>query len=262
MPQDVISLLPFHRKIEILFIFYKELTMAAKPLIARVVAKAFESKTPLMVDISRYTEPFDAYPTDFEAFCQDHIKLPGIRTLRGQAYALMAQPENRGQRCISRPEATAFFDQIGPQLGETTNDSIQPFNKTIGVKRVKLRGYYCLAYPFELDMTDIQKRKHCSIQGDRNEYINQVKDFWKHNLVDVPNEEWQLGHLDPTIADASEQNLAYQPPLQGKYRNRFKWDQLFHKMWPTGEEVSSKMDEYYTEAEQKIMFEALKKKFT
>lgn len=237
------------------------------PAVAAVASAAVASAmdaSPSLVPIAQYASPFADYPAELLSFCSAHpkIKLPGIRTLRGQAYALMAQPAICGKQYITRTEATAFFDQIGPQLGETTRDSIQPFNKTIGLKRIKLRGYYCLTYPFEEDTTDIDKRAHCSIQGDRNEHIDFVKNWWKKNLVDVPNEEWQLGHLDPTIADASEKNLAYQPPLQGKYRNRFKWDPLFHRMWPTGEEVSSKMDEYYTEAEQKIMFEALKRKFT
>jgi hypothetical protein len=65
--------------------------------------------------------------------------------------------------------------------------------------------------------------------------------------------------LDPTIADASEANLALQPPIQGKTRNRFKWDPLFRKMWPTGKELISKMDEYYTKEEQQIILDYLSK---
>jgi hypothetical protein len=72
-------------------------------------------------------------------------------------------------------------------------------------------------------------------------------------LTDVPNDDWQVGHLDPTVADASESNLAFQPPIQGKYRDRFKWDPMFQRMWPTGKELVSKMDEYYTKEEQKLL---------
>ena len=86
-------------------------------------------------------------------------------------------------------------------------------------------------------------------------------DWWKKNLLDIPNDDWQIGHLDPTIDDASEKNLAYQPPIQGKYRNRFKWDALFHKMWPTAAELAPKFDSYYTEKEQRMLYESLKQKF-
>ena len=116
-------------------------------------------------------------------------------------------------------------------------------------------------YPYKADTTDIDKRRGAMIGGDRNAAIDKIKKWWRTNLVDVPAEEWQLGHLDPTIADSSEANLAYQPPLQAKYRNRFKWDILFHRMWPTADEWISKMDTYHTEAEQRAMLAALKRKF-
>ena len=110
-------------------------------------------------------------------------------------------------------------------------------------------------------MTDVDKRKGVKISGDRDTVINTIKKWWQDNLVGVPNEQWQVGHLDPTIADASEQNLAYQPPIQGKFRDRFKWCPLFQRMWPTAKELIPKFNDYYTEAEQKDMLAALKKKF-
>jgi hypothetical protein len=177
--------------------------------------------------------------------------------MRGQALALMSQPEIRGQKHIGRDEAVNYFKNIGME----TKDAIQQFNKATGLKRMKMRGNYCLQYPFDCDTTDIDKRKGASISGDKNSIVNIIKNWWKKNLVDVPNEEWQIGHLDPTISDASEQNLAYQPPIQGKFRDRFKFDASFLKMWPTASELVPKIDEYYTDKEQKIIFEALKQKF-
>lgn len=212
-----------------------------------------------LIDIKPYTSKFAEYPAELLEFCTHHkVKLPGIDTLRGQAYALMAQPDIRGQKHVGRTEAITFFQQ----LGLPTDDAIQPFNKTIGLKRVKGKGNYCLVYPFECDMTDIDKRKGCVITGDRNTIIDGIKRWWRENLVEVPNEEWQIGHLDPTIGDASEKNLAYQPPIQAKTRNRFKWCHMFQHMWPTGEELSSKINDYYTETEQQQIYETLKKKFT
>ena len=56
-------------------------------------------------------------------------------------------------------------------------------------------------------------------------------------------------------------NLAFQAPIQGKYRDRFKFDKFFVKMWPTVNELVPKLDEYYTNNEQRILYNELKIKF-
>lgn len=209
------------------------------------------------INITDYATAFTEYPQDFRIFCTENNYNPEISTLGGQALALMAQPENRGQRYLIREDTDKFFSQIG----FTTGDSIQPFNKT-QVKRLPGKGKYCLQYPFVLNATDIKKRDGAVITGDRDEQINIVKQWWRDNLVDVPNKEWQIGHLDPTIPDASEKNLAFQPPLQARYRNKYKWDPLFHTMWPTAQhELIPHFDRYYTEDEQRLIYEKLKDKF-
>ena len=207
------------------------------------------SKTTLLA-IGTYVTKFEAYPADLVAFCgANNVELLNIGSNRGQALALMAQPEVRGQQHLARAEAELFFKQIGVETG----DAIQAFNKSFGLKRVKGRGIYCLEYPFVCDLTDINKRIGCKIGGDRNEKIESIKQYWRDILTEVPNDDWQVGHLDPTIPDASEANLAFQPPIQGKYRDRFKWDPLFQRMWPTGKELVQKMDEYYTKEEQELL---------
>ena len=210
--------------------------------------------TTTLIAIGSYVKKFDAYPTDLVTFCAaNNVDLLNIGSNRGQALALMAQPEVRGQQHLSRVEAELFFKQIGVETG----DAIQAFNKPFGLKRVKGRGIYCLEYPFVCDLTDITKRIGCKIGGDRNEKIEAVKQYWRDILTEVPNDDWQVGHLDPTVADASESNLAFQPPIQGKYRDRFKWDPMFQRMWPTGKELVQKMDEYYTKEEQAEIFKFL-----
>ena len=210
------------------------------------------------IDSDVYTRKFDEYPTELSDFAKaHHIELPSLKSMRGQALALMAQPEVRGQYYVGRHEAVTFFKNIGME----TLDAIQQFNKATGIKRIKLTGCYCLHYPFESDTTDIDKRKGVSIRGDKDETITIIKEWWKKNLVDVPNEAWQIGHLDPTIDDSSEKNLAFQPPIQGKYRDRFKFDSFFLKMWPTTKELLPHMDDYYTQTEQRAMYELLKQKF-
>lgn len=211
-----------------------------------------------LINIDRYSKKFDEYPRDLIEFAKvNSIALPPLSSLRGQALALMSQPEVRGKQHVGRNEAVKFFQNIGME----TTDAIQQFNKATGVERTKTRGSYCLEYPFVCDMTDIEKRKGVSISGERDATIQSIKEWWKKNLVDVPNAEWQIGHLDPTISDGSDKNLAYQPPIQGKYRDRFKFDKNFMKMWPTASELIPKMNEYYTEKEQRAIFESLKKKF-
>ena len=211
----------------------------------------------LISNIEKYKKPFEKYPEDLLTFVtKNDIKLPSITSSRGQALALMAHPEIRGKQYLTRNETDIFFKNIGVE----TSDSIQGFNKATGLKRIDKKGAYCLEYPFVCDKTDINKRKGVCIDGDKDEAINAVKDWWNKNLINVPNDKWQIGHLDPTIEDTTD-NLAWQPPIQGKYRNSFKWDSNFHKMWPTSTELIPKFDKYYTEKEQKALYEALKKKF-
>ena len=214
--------------------------------------------TTTLINIDNYTKKFEVYPSDLMVFAKENnLQLLPLTSMRGQALALMSQAEVRGQKRIGRDQAVKFFKNIGME----TTDAIQQFNKATGLKRLKMRGNYCLQYPFESDTTDLDKRKGVSISGDKNYCVNTIKAFHKKNIVDIHNDEWQIGHLDPTINDASEKNLAYQPPIQGKYRDRFKFDAFFLKMWPTAGELVPKIDEFYTDKEQKIIFEALKQKF-
>ena len=211
-----------------------------------------------LVDTSVYTEKFTSYPPDLLQFCtEQNIELEAINSLKGQGLALLTQPGIRGVLGVSRKEATIFFQNIGVE----SKDPIQGFNKAVGLKTSGKRGYYRIRYPFEADATDILKRKGAKISGDRDTQIDCIKNWWRENLVNLPNSEWQQGHLDPTIPDASENNLAWQPKLQARYRNRFKWDRWFHRMWPTGEELVGKIDEYYTEQEQKLILETLRAKW-
>jgi hypothetical protein len=210
------------------------------------------------IDISKYTSKFGQYPEELLQIAQaNDVTLPGIETCKGQALALMGQPEIRGQKYLLREDCEQFYIKIGVVSG----DPIQGFNKIPGFKRRKSRGKYSLMYPFSIDKTDIDKRKNVSISGDRDAHIENIKKYWRDNLTEVPNGEWQLGHLDPTIPDSTEANLAWQPPIQGKYRDRFKWDSCFMKMWPTGAELVTKFDKYYTEAEQRALYAHLKSRF-
>lgn len=210
------------------------------------------------IDIDLYKSKFDDYPNDLVEFAKKiDVVLPTLSSMRGQALALMAQPDVRGLKFVDRDQASTFLQKIG----FNTKDAIQQFNKATGIMRLKMRGKYCLQFPFQSDKVNLTKRVGAFIKGDRDSKINDIKSWWRNNLLDIPNKDWQVGHLDPTIGDSSERNLAYQPPIQGKFRDRFKFDSLFLKMWPTASELVPKMNNYYTEKEQKVIYEALKKKF-
>lgn len=216
------------------------------------------------IPIAVYTAAgrFAAFPAELVAFAAtEKLPLPELSTQMGQALALLAQPENAGRRYCLREDCEAFLTALGFASG----DPIQAFNKfpqrgfVMGSK--PRSGQYMLAYPFVADKTHLLKRTGAAISGDRDAAIEVVKSYWRKTLVDVPAEAWQLGHLDPTKGDASESNLAWQPPIQAKYRDRFKWDLMFFKMWPTGAELCARVDEYYSEAEQRALLAALKARY-
>lgn len=207
-----------------------------------------KSVIPILVENINDYKAFTVYPNDLVEFCNNNkIKLPIIDSKRGQALALLAQPEIRNEKYISRNEAELFFKNIGRKPG----DAIQAFNKDFSLVRHKLRGFYCLKFPFECDLTDYSKRNNCQLsEENKNATISSIKNWYLENIINVPDSKWQIGHLDPTIPDASESNLAWQPPIQSKWRDRFKFSADFKKMWPTAAELVSKFNEYYTHAEQ------------
>ena len=83
----------------------------------------------------------------------------------------------------------------------------------------------------------------------------------KENYIDIPNELWEVGHKDPNNPDNSEKNLVYQPPIQGKSRDGYKYDDLGILKYPTSQELERKFDKYYSIEEQKKIYEFLSKKF-
>lgn len=99
--------------------------------------------------------PFN--PPELDIFAKENeIILPALDSLRGQALALMAQPEIRGQYYLGREEAKQFFLQVNMK----TDDAIQPFNKALGLKRIPRKGFYCLEYPFVCD----KKKEYFQLQ--------------------------------------------------------------------------------------------------
>jgi len=109
--------------------------------------KLIEYMTTLL-NIDNHTKKFEEYPEGVLVFASaNEMTLHPIESLRGQALALMTQPEVRGKQHLGKEEAVKFFQNIGM----TTSNAIRLFNKASGFKRIKMRGYYCLQYPYVKD---------------------------------------------------------------------------------------------------------------
>jgi hypothetical protein len=210
------------------------------------------------IDVNNYTTPFTDYTVDFHAFVHKNgIEPPAVNTQSGQGIALLTCEENRGKYAL-REDLETFFTNIG----RTTGDAIQSVNKCEqwGLKRNPTRGKYSIPFPFEYIKLHVMKRKNAKIGGDKDEIINATKEFIKVNYLDVPNSLWQVGHKDPNNMDNTSNNLIYQPPIQGKYRDRYKFDNLGLTKYPTIAELNSNMQKYYTDEEETELYHILEKR--
>lgn len=211
------------------------------------------------IDVNNYTVAFDKYSDDFQQFVKEYkLKPPTISRASGQGIALLTCQENRGKYAL-REDLEAFFRNIGME----TKDAIQTVNKCEqwGLKRASIKGKYAIPYPFVYYPVNLMKRANTLICGNRDEIINATKEFIKVNYLEVPNHLWQVGHINPHSEDNSEANLIYQPPIQGKYRDKYKFDKLGLTKYPTGKELCVNMSKYYSDDEQKLMLETLMQKF-
>ena len=69
----------------------------------------------------------------------------------------------------------------------------------------------------------------CREVGDRfDRELGHIKWVFRH-IIDVPNEEWHIGHLDATKGNDSS-NLFYQPPIQARYRDNYIFNREFERI--------------------------------
>ena len=67
-------------------------------------------------------------------------------------------------------------------------------------------------------------RKNFKFDGtedEKNTEINKIKSTINADYIDVPNEQWQLGHKNPGSTNNTSTKLVLQPPIQGKYRDDY-----------------------------------------
>ena len=169
--------------------------------------------------VNNITQIPTQYPVGFLNFIQEHnLKPPKINTGNGKALALMLE------------NPTAYWtredtDYIVNKFDITTKDSIQLFNKheQWGIKTSNERGKNYIIMPYTISNKH-KMRKNFTFDGtdeQKNEEINKIKSTIKADYIDVPNNEWQLGHKNPNSTDNAMSNLVLQPPIQAKYRDKY-----------------------------------------
>jgi len=183
-----------------------------------------------LIDIEKIAELPTKYPENFIAYCKENgLKPFGIKSNNGKALATMlAYPHTYWNR--------KTCDQFVKKFNIPTTDSIQLFNKhsqwgiltNSGFEKARLY----IQFPYRLSNKH-KMRKDFKFNGseeEKNIQINKIKETIRTDYVDVPNEQWQLGHRNPNSTDNSEENLILQPPIQGKYRDDYLFFDTLTKM--------------------------------
>lgn len=174
-----------------------------------------------LIDINLIDELPNEYPNEFNDFCiQNGLKPPNINTGNGKALSVML----KNKYCYWNRDAC---DKFVNKFKIITKDSIQLFNKHsqwgIQTNSGKERGKLYIVYPYTLSNKH-KMRKNFKFDGtdeEKNNEIDKIKSTIKTDYIDVPNEQWQLGHKNPGSIDNSSDNLVLQPPIQGKYRDNY-----------------------------------------
>ena len=215
-----------------------------------------------LINIDSISTLYSNYPDDFINWCETNkIKPPKINTANGFALACML---HNPDSYFKREECSKIMEKFNFK----TNDSIQLFNKTDqwGLYSSKERGIYYIPLPYKISPKR-DMRINFTFDGtekDKNNKIDLIKQNIKEDYIDVSNDEWQLGHKNPNSGDNSDNNLVLQPPIQAKYRDDFIFIDTLTKI-PTPEKFikdDKNKKSYYTENQQKILYEYLHSKFS
>lgn len=201
---------------------------------------------------------YECYSDDFIFFCEKNkIKLPKINSIKGQVVSLMTSVDNRN-KFIDRN----LLDEFIKFIGMDSMDIIQSINKTnqwgLMSKTIE-KKFYTIPYPFIYIDIHLKKRNIQELSG-RDDKINYIKKYLTYNYIDIPNDKWEIGHMDPNDPNVSDEKLVYQPPIQGKFRDRFKYDSMGLIKLPTPQELNKNMDKYYSKEEQIKILDILKKR--
>ena len=164
-----------------------------------------------------YTE----YPYDFVMFCtENNLKPPKISSNNGKALSAML---HNPYKYWDREACDSFVSKFNIE----SKDSIQLFNKHSqwGIKTNSgtEKGKLYIVLPYSLSNKH-KMRKNFKFDGTEEqklEEINKIKSTIKADYIDIPNDQWQLGHKNPGSINNTDDNLVLQPPIQAKYRDDY-----------------------------------------
>ena len=167
-----------------------------------------------------------------------NLTAPAPTTGNGKAFIAMSLAP---QKYFDRDTATKFCEHFDIK----TNDSIQLFNKHAqwGPQMSQQRGKYFIMFPLTLS-PKVQMRagfKWDGTEEQKYEAIENIKADIKADYVDIPAEQWQLGHKNPE-GDNTSNNLVLQPPIQAKYRDNYIFIDTLTKI-PTPETLTRLIQE-------------------
>tara|TARA_B100000965_G_scaffold76898_1_gene61049 strand:- start:5218 stop:5883 length:666 start_codon:yes stop_codon:yes gene_type:complete len=189
----------------------------------------------LNIDINKY-------PEEFVNYClTNELKFPRLTTKNGKALCAMLHTPTK---YWTRNSSNAFIQKYKIQ----TNDSIQLFNKHSqwGIATSIEKGKNYILYPYQLSNKNLM-RKNFKFDGDedqKNTAINNIKSEIKGDYIDIPNNQWELGHKNPDSTDNTNNNLVLQPPIQGKYRDNYIFIDTLTKI-PTPKKIISMYNNGY-----------------
>lgn len=182
-------------------------------------------------------------PVDYDTPTREFINkynltAPAPTTGNGKAFIAMSLFPTK---YFDRETATQFCQRYGI----ATKDSIQLFNKHSqwGPLMSQQRGKYYIEFPLTLS-PKVQMRagfKWDGTEEQKNEAIENIKADIKADYVDIPTEQWQLGHKNPE-GDNTNDNLVLQPPIQAKYRDNYIFIDTLTKI-PTPETLARLIQE-------------------
>lgn len=174
-----------------------------------------------LINIDLINELPSEYPYEFHQFCLNNgLNPPNINTKNGKALSVM----------LSYPDyywTRDTCDKFVKKFNIITKDSIQLWNKHnqwgIQTSSGKEKGKYYIVYPYCLSNKHKMRKgfKYNGSEKEKNNEIDKIKSTIKADYIDVPNELWQLGHKNPGSTDSSSDNLVLQPPIQGKYKDKY-----------------------------------------
>ena len=214
------------------------------------------------IDVSKIDALYTEYPEEFIQFCQANgIEPPTITSMKGISCAAMLANKYSYWDSDACNEYFAKFNI-------KSNNPNQAFNKhnqwgiqtNSGIERNRLY----IVYPYALSNKHKMRKnfKFDEIIEEKNNEIDKIKSTIKADYIDVPNEQWQLGHKNPGSTDNTNENLVLQPPIQGKYRDNYVFIDTLTK-FPLASKLKSMIEKKEVEltpeqiTSYKILFDSL-----